>query len=76
MPADHPWVKLLNSCNIVLCCGQGAWEEEMLRSLRLLETACHEKGIYPWVDIWGGDVHHDWEWWRRQLPYFLGKLLD
>ena len=76
MPADHPWIKLLNSCSIVLCCGRGAWEDEMLRSLRLLETACHEKGIYPWVDIWGEDVNHDWVWWRRQLPYFLGKLLD
>lgn len=76
MDPGHPWVRLLNDSRIILCCGQGAWEDEMLRSLRLLENACHEKGIYPWVDIWGGDVNHDWNWWRKQLAYFLGKLLD
>lgn len=75
MPQGHPYVALLNSCRIILCCGQGAWEEEMLRSLQLLEAAMREKGITPWVDIWGGDVHHDWGWWRRQLTYFLGILL-
>ena len=74
MPADHPWVNC--STAATLCCAVDSAGEEMPRSPRLLETACHEKGIYPWVDIWGGDVHHDWEWWRRQLPYFLGKLLD
>jgi len=76
MPADHPYVHLLNSCRIILCCGQGAWEEEMLRSLRLLEGAMREKGISAWVDIWGTDVNHNWDWWQKQLAYFLGKVLE
>ena len=76
MPADHPYVHLLNSCRIILCCGQGAWEEEMLRSLRLLEEAMREKGISAWVDIWGTDVNHNWDWWQKQLAYFLGKVLE
>lgn len=21
------------------------------------------------------DVNHDWPWWRKQLPYFLGHIL-
>lgn len=75
MPHDHPYIQLYNDSRIVLCCGQGAWEEEMLRSIRLLQAAMAEKGIHAWVDIWGPDVHHDWEWWRRQLHYFLGKLM-
>ena len=32
------------------------------------------KGIPNWIDFWGGDVNHDWPWWRRMLPYFLDKL--
>lgn len=75
IPADHPYIPLLNSCNIILCCGQGAWEEEMLRSLRLLEEAMKEKGISAWVDIWGTDVNHNWDWWQKQLAFFLGKVL-
>ncbi|NLW21127.1 MAG: esterase family protein [Clostridiales bacterium] len=75
MPRDHPWIRRYQDCRIILCCGQGAWEEEMLRSLRLLEAAMRDKGIHPWVDIWGFDVNHDWDWWRVQLAYFLGKLM-
>ncbi len=75
MSPDHPYVELLNNSRMIFCCGQGAWEEEMLRSLRLLEAAMREKGIHPWVDVWGVDVNHDWDWWRAQLAYFLGILL-
>ncbi len=75
MPADHPYVALLNSCRIILCAGRGAWEEEMLRTTRLLEDALREKGVRAWVDIWGPDVNHDWPWWRRQLQYFLDRVL-
>ncbi|HSK68565.1 MAG TPA: alpha/beta hydrolase-fold protein [Candidatus Limnocylindria bacterium] len=75
MPPGHPYIDMLNTCRIVVCCGSGAWEEEMLRSSRLLEEACREKGIRAWFDVWGGDVNHDWPWWRTQLHYFLGKVL-
>ena len=76
MPHGHPFIKKYNGSKIILCCGQGAWEDEMQRSLRLLETAMAEKGINAWVDIWGYDVNHDWDWWRRQLAYFLSVLFN
>ncbi len=60
---------------IVLCVGQGAWEEPMLTQTRRMGEILAAKGIPAWVDIWGEDVHHDWPWWHRQLPYFLEKLL-
>lgn len=75
MAPDHPYVRMYNESRIILCCGRGAWEDEMLRSIRLLEDAMREKGIHAWVDIWGEDVNHDWNWWRAQLRYFLGHLL-
>ncbi|NLB08307.1 MAG: esterase, partial [Clostridiales bacterium] len=27
------------------------------------------------IDYWGYDVHHDWPWWRIQMPYFLGNIV-
>ena len=59
---------------IIVCAGQGAWDEEALADTRHLESICREKGIPAWIDIWGHDVNHDWPWWYRQMNYFLGHL--
>jgi len=60
---------------IIICVGQGAWEEMHLRETRLLQRVLEELGIPAWVDYWGADVSHDWLWWRRQLPYFVQHCL-
>ncbi len=75
MPADHPYIKLYNARTMILCCGQGAWEEDGVRTLRHLERVFKAKGIRAWCDFWGFDVNHDWPWWFRQMRYFLPKLL-
>ena len=74
MPDDHPWMELYKKSHIVLCCGQGAWEDDLLYSTRILSGILAEKGIPHWADYWGFDVNHDWPWWRKQLPYFLDRL--
>ena len=74
LPADHPYVELFNRKKAVICVGQGPWE--------LPETTCRlrdifaEKGIQIWVDLWGYDCAHDWDWWYKQVVYFLPYLLD
>lgn len=75
MPDDHPYLSLYRQRDIILCVGQGAWEDEMLRSTREMERALKAKNIPAWVDYWGKDVSHDWPWWRRQIVYFMGKVL-
>lgn len=75
MPADHPYISLYNERKIILCVGQGAWEEDGIRSLRFLESVFREKGIHAWCDFWGYDVNHDWPWWFRQMRYFLPFML-
>lgn len=60
---------------IILCCGQGAWEDEALADTRRMQRIFEEKQIPAWVDLWGRDASHDWPWWRQQLPLFLGHLL-
>ena len=76
MPADHPYIELYNRRRIILCVGQGAWEEDGVRTLHNLERIFNEKGIHAWCDFWGYDVNHDWPWWFKQLRYFLPKLME
>ena len=40
-----------------------------------LKEAFDQKQIPAWFAEWGHDVAHDWEWWRKQMPYFLGQSL-
>ena len=74
MPEDHPWMQIYRQRRIVICIGQGRWEEETLDSTRQLDTILCEKHIPAWFDYWGFDCDHDWPWWRKQLPYFMSHL--
>lgn len=75
-PHDHPYIKLYNRREIVLCCGQGAWEEEGLRTEHIVDDAFRALGVDAWCDYWGTDVDHDWPWWQKQVQYFLPYVLD
>jgi esterase/lipase superfamily enzyme len=68
------YLDLYRKSKIILCSGQGAWEEPMIDDMRQLEAILKEKNVHVWLDLWGKDVFHDWPWWRKQMPYFLGKL--
>lgn len=76
LPAGHPYYDLYAQCKIVICVGQGAWEDELLASTRILDGILKEKGISAWVDYWGYDVNHDWPWWQKQFPYFMDYILQ
>jgi esterase/lipase superfamily enzyme len=58
---------------IIIVTGQGAYEAPD-RS-RHLSQILHSKGIPHTLELWGHDVNHDWPWWRKMLPHYLGKLL-
>jgi esterase/lipase superfamily enzyme len=73
---DDVWyLDQFRKSQIVVVAGQGAWEEEMLDETELLKAVLKAKGVPAWVDIWGNDVNHDWPWWLKMLPYFLGKMI-
>jgi len=73
MPADHPYIDRYNRNRGIICVGTGPWEipDTTLR----LQQICAEKGIGVWIDVWGSDVAHDWDWWYKQVPYFVPHLL-
>ena len=73
MPADHPFIQEYNRHQGIIVVGQGPWEcpETTFR----LRDIFAEKGIDVWVDVWGYDVCHDWDWWYKQVAYHAPHLL-
>ena len=75
MPEDHYYLDIYRNKKIILCIGQGAWEEELLPSNHEMNAILKEKNVPAWVDFWGYDVAHDWNWWQLQIRYFMDKVL-
>lgn len=75
MPEDHPWMQMYRERCIMVCVGQGNWEAELIESTRRLDTVLCAKHVHnAHFEYWGYDSHHDWPWWRNQIPVFLGKI--
>jgi len=60
--------------SIVIVTGQGAFEAP--ERSRDFSRVLSEKAIPHVLDVWGHDVAHDWEWWRKMLPFYLEKFLS
>jgi esterase/lipase superfamily enzyme len=70
---DDYYLPLLQKADsIVITTGQGSYEAPD-RS-RDFSNLLNSKGIPHVLDVWGYDVNHDWVWWRKMLPYFLGRF--
>lgn len=69
---DYHLPRLRKADSIVIATGQGNYEAP--NRSRELSGLLHSKGIPHLLDVWGHDVAHDWVWWRKMLPHFLGKF--
>lgn len=76
MAPSHPYWDIYRHRDIILCVGQGPWEDELLASTREMDRLLRTKGVPAWVDYWGHDVSHDWVWWRKQIVYFMDKVVN
>ena len=74
MPSDHPYIEMYNRNRGIIVCGQGSWE--MPDSTFRLREILEQKKIDVWVDIWGYDCTHDWNWWYAQTAYHLPHILN
>ena len=83
-PADYvaalggdPLDWLRGRVNLLLLCGQGAWEDSTgaLESTRRFAHLLGEKGIPHELDVWGHDVPHDWPAWRAQIAHHLPRFV-
>lgn len=75
MPEDHPYIAMYNERRAIFCVGQGAWEDQLRESTARLDRVLRAKGIHAWVDFWGYDVAHDWDWWYKQAAYYLPYIM-
>ncbi len=57
--------------HLVLVCGQGAWEEGCIEETIALADVLAAQEIPHRRDIWGREVSHNWEWWKRQATMHL-----
>lgn len=72
---DHlDWIR--SRASFLLVCGQGMWEDTTgaLESTKRLAWLLGEKGIRHELDLWGGDVPHDWPSWRAQIAHHLPRF--
>lgn len=76
MPKDHPYLDLYRRSKIVVCVGQGTWEDESIADTLIVQKAFNDLGVEAWCDFWGYDVNHDWPWWRTQIAYFINFFLE
>jgi esterase/lipase superfamily enzyme len=74
---DDPWyLDWYRRSKIIVCVGQGPWEDEAIEDTRYLDFLFREKNIPAFIDYWGHDVNHDWTWWYKQMNHFLGSLYN
>ncbi|MCI0518927.1 MAG: transposase [Chloroflexi bacterium] len=73
---NDPWfIDQYRNSQIIVCVGQGAWEDAMIEDAHALKRILDEKQIPASIDFWGHDVNHDWPWWRKMLPHHLEHLV-
>lgn len=75
MPWDHPYIGMYNDRKILICVGQGAWEDVLLESTRRLDEVMYRKGIHARFEYWGHDVNHDWPWWYKMVACYAPDFL-
>ena len=67
--------RVMSRTKLTLVCGQGKWEEGCIEETQELGALLAKKGVPVHTDIWGRDVRHDWEWWKRQALYHFRNQL-
>ena len=56
--------------------GQGAYEGDALDDTQALADLLKDQGMPAHLEIWGGDVSHDWYWWGKMWSLFAPRILE
>jgi esterase/lipase superfamily enzyme len=71
---DIYYMERLRKSKLIFCCGHGDYEEPMLHETSKLKSVFEKKNIPAWFDFWGSESKHDWDWWQKQIVYFIEKV--
>jgi esterase/lipase superfamily enzyme len=72
--SDNGTLETLRNSQIHILSGQGAFE--LPEASRRLSRLLWSKSVGNNLDLWGHDVNHDWPWWRKMLPHYLGERIS
>ena len=62
--------------SLMLCAGQGAYEDDAQADTTALAEVLKAQSLPAHVEIWGGDVSHEWYWWGKMLSLFVPRILE
>jgi esterase/lipase superfamily enzyme len=71
MNDGHTLDLLRHNCEIHIVSGRGDYEAP--HCSEQLSKLLWDKGVPNNLDLWGLDVNHDWPWWRKMLPHYIGE---
>ena len=62
--------------SLILCAGQGAYEDDAKADTQALADLLKAEGLPAHLELWGGDVSHEWYWWGKMLGLFVPRILE
>ena len=62
--------------SLILCAGQGAYEDDAKADTQALADVLQAQGLPAHLEVWGGDVSHDWYWWGKMWSLFAPRILE
>ena len=62
--------------SLILCAGQGAYEDNAKADTQALADVLQAQGLPAHLELWGGDVSHDWYWWGKMWSLFAPRILE
>ena len=62
--------------SLMLCAGQGAYEDDAKADTQALADVLAAQGLPAHLEVWGGDVSHEWYWWGKMLGLFVPRILE
>ena len=65
--ANKPALAKAEENCLILCAGQGAYEGDALDDTQALADLLKDQGMPAHLEVWGGDVSHDWYWWGKEF---------
>ena len=74
--ANKPTLAKAEENSLILCAGQGAYEGDALDDTQALADLLKDQGMPAHLEIWGGDVSHDWYWWGKMWSLFAPRILE
>ena len=74
--ANKPALAKAEENRLILCAGQGAYEGDALDDTQALADLLKDQGMPAHLEVWGGDVSHDWYWWGKMWNLFAPRILE